>query len=509
MGRANRTNYLNYMIKIVIKENKKLLSEALTRLQAMELLRSKATIKRVIALQIEIDGGTKKDPEYMESLITFFREVVDSSIPVDISDNQKALSIIWVKNFFLNDKNKFYNHVVRNDYNHNENLRNTIERYFQFIRFIDPNFKDINKVANLSDLEELVQNARPKYEAYQNKKSNSDAAGGTEIIYEDDKYTIYLPNNKGASCELGKGTDWCTAAPGVDTHYNRYHTKDDPLFIIFRKPRTASEIEIVNSNNSMHGVLNKYQFHYSSAQFMDEADESIGNSREGIEIIKTIHKILVDNVGKRFPWLKTILVKTDVGISIKQTFKDDESESGLQGIEYQDIFTELKYGGDFPNISIGISGPDSYKDNLGKVYGNPYDVIYYDLKWDQMIVHDKADTSPLKRGEVSRTSNGYKTVDGRNNGPCYLKIFKYINPKTGDLVKIEIDQAKWMFEGMNIARYEDSTGMVFFGRGGDSEYGKELFNKIWSEQFEADYEQNFKGKEEQYATMVLKQYVNE
>ena len=71
-------------------------------------------------------------------------------------------------------------------------------------------------------------------------------------------WEVYIPENKGAACKLGKDTDWCTAAPGLE-YYKQYHSKDDPL-IIFISKKDPTE---------------KYQFHYGSEQFMNRYDEEL------------------------------------------------------------------------------------------------------------------------------------------------------------------------------------------------------------------------------------------
>ena len=48
------------------------------------------------------------------------------------------------------------------------------------------------------------------------------------------EYNAYIAHNKGAACDLGRGTEWCTAAPGADWHKG-YYSPEDPIFIIEEK----------------------------------------------------------------------------------------------------------------------------------------------------------------------------------------------------------------------------------------------------------------------------------
>ena len=77
-----------------------------------------------------------------------------------------------------------------------------------------------------------------------------------------DGFDVYeLPKGKkdlyGVSCELGSGTEWCTATGKTRSYFDDYIAKG-PLFI-FIKP----------------GSDEKYQFSYEGNQFMDKDDNSI------------------------------------------------------------------------------------------------------------------------------------------------------------------------------------------------------------------------------------------
>lgn len=74
-----------------------------------------------------------------------------------------------------------------------------------------------------------------------------------EKVYADDKIAILNPNTRAAACELGRGTEWCTAATQSDNAFWQY-APDGPLYVIV---------------TDKHG---KYQFHFDSGQFMDVHD---------------------------------------------------------------------------------------------------------------------------------------------------------------------------------------------------------------------------------------------
>lgn len=61
----------------------------------------------------------------------------------------------------------------------------------------------------------------------------------------------------GVSCDLGSGTEWCTATGKTRQHFDTY-IDQGPLFIFIKK-----------------GSDEKYQFSYESSQFMDKNDNSV------------------------------------------------------------------------------------------------------------------------------------------------------------------------------------------------------------------------------------------
>ena len=214
------------MIKIIIRENKNLIKEMSTE-QALQVLRSKASEKLFYKTLVSSYEGEVPSQEilakkmgvlWLKALV-----VVENLVPKDIDENKKALSIIWLKNVLFKQEGFIYSlstyETIKGAGSITDSLSNystALEMFFQMNRFIEQKYKDINAVPDYKTLSQVLEDAKPKYYAYLEKQKNLDADKGTEIIYEDDKWKIFIPHNKGAACELGKGTDWCTAAPGLD-----------------------------------------------------------------------------------------------------------------------------------------------------------------------------------------------------------------------------------------------------------------------------------------------------
>ena len=475
------------MIKIIISESKKVkpkknlrfvlresLLNEITMEQALVAVNSKATKKIIFNyLQPILDKEEQKRKlnnqytfdDYRESMfktcVSILSDNIKKHIPEDIEENDKALCVIWLKNIFLSSDKNFYDYVFKEEFY--EIIPLYLERFFQWKQFINPEFKDLNKIKTVTDLENIIKDAMPRYHDHQAKKLNLDAEKGTEVIYEDDKWKIFIPHNKGAACELGKGTDWCTAAPGLE-YYAQYHKPDDPLFIIYRKPMSSMEKEITSDNPEMRGAFDKYQFHYGSSQFMDSSDQQISTQSGGIDILKEVHKILSNTVGEKYSFLKNAFIETDRGLSKKVIETDGDVDSS---ITYVDLATKQRYGGHLPAIKI-----TNYDEGTR-----------YQLSWFDLV-------------EVENTHDDFKSYKGtesKTDGPCVLVIFK-----TPDDISLNV--CKWYIDGKYVAALNSDSGL-------------NVVNKhMWA--FEngslmEHYEENIKGKESEFAESILQQYVGD
>jgi len=172
------------------------------------------------------------------------------------------------------------------------NLRATLERFFHYQQFMIE--KDLYKLKTLQDLKREVDEADEKIKAHQEKQLYLDAEEGTEVFRDDDIFIAAL-HNKGAACELGKETDWCTAAPGLD-YFEQYYEPDDPLIFIKKGGQ-------------------KYQFHYGTSQFMDSNDVEL-DFDDAMEFHDAISKTDIPN---KYPKIGEFL---EVTLGISTTMDD-------------------------------------------------------------------------------------------------------------------------------------------------------------------------------------------
>ena len=128
--------------------------------------------------------------------------------------------------------------------------------------------KDINMVKDQNALDDFIKKSREiqdrEGEDISQQKGISKAEKYTKLkLGEVDGYEIFkFPKGSkelyGASCELGSGTDWCTATGRTDSFFQDYINKGD-IYVIISKSDPKE----------------KYQFHYETGQYMDSSDRTI------------------------------------------------------------------------------------------------------------------------------------------------------------------------------------------------------------------------------------------
>ena len=119
--------------------------------------------------------------------------------------------------------------------------------------------RDINQIESPQALYRIVETYIEKPTGKEIKRSQKDKIWqDIETVYDGPDGKILIPKTEAASCYLGQGTRWCTAATKAHNEFEAYN-KDGPLLVI-----------IPNS-----GSGEKYQFHLHSASLMDEADRYV------------------------------------------------------------------------------------------------------------------------------------------------------------------------------------------------------------------------------------------
>jgi len=148
-----------------------------------------------------------------------------------------------------------------------QRVQNVLNQFISVQKRLDK--KDLNQY-KFHDLEDTMDNIfSPDIEQ---SHDNEDFPDGTKVLYNGPLGWLAIPESKEASCELGKGTKWCTAAS--DDNMFDYYSSQGPLYI-WRDNREGGA---------------KYQFQFETRSFMDSKDRSI--STEKVNYFRTEHPVL-------------------------------------------------------------------------------------------------------------------------------------------------------------------------------------------------------------------------
>jgi len=249
---------------------------------AKEILDSNRTLKIIKAYRYDKGQGHPDYPDAgMNTQHRNFKNYLLDVVPDDLTDNQKGTSVLWLLKLSRENPEIAANFINGRIF---ARQRGSLETFFHHQRFMPR--QDLIQVKTMKDLIDMTDAAKEEIQKAQEKKNYLDAEEGTEVLsgkMERNKETgklerspgkngwfIAIIHNKGAACELGKETDWCTAA---DLGYFKdYYEPDDPLFFFegfWTDPST------------------RFQFHYGSESFMDSDDRPVKN-----ETLETLHSLL-------------------------------------------------------------------------------------------------------------------------------------------------------------------------------------------------------------------------
>ena len=148
-----------------------------------------------------------------------------------------------------------------------QRVQNVLNQFISVQKRLDK--KDLNQY-KFHDLEDTMDKIfSPDIDQ---SNDNEDFPEDTTVLYNGPLGWLVIPESEEASCDLGRGTKWCTAASN-DNMFDDY-SNGGPLYIW--------------RDNQEGGA--KYQFHFKTTSFMDARDRSIGT--EKLNYFRTEHPVL-------------------------------------------------------------------------------------------------------------------------------------------------------------------------------------------------------------------------
>lgn len=188
-------------------------------------------------------------------------------------DYQNTIKIIQPDNNILLPETKWVLQCLQRDMNGNSGrlavLRNQkgtgyldLWERLKIKKMIQGQDANINRFKSIAELQHFINefdiNDILRRTSGEWSKAVNDAKNDIRKVYEDEMWFVIVPLSTEASCYWGNGTHWCTATR--DEGENMFHNyfDDEDIFILINKQNKE-----------------KYQFHFSSDQFMDKTDTPI------------------------------------------------------------------------------------------------------------------------------------------------------------------------------------------------------------------------------------------
>ncbi len=261
--------------------------------------------------------------------------------------------------------------------------------------------KDINQYTSIDELINTVNNSN-------DIKTRSEVRADIEEFYEDNEWKVIVPLTKEAAQLYGKGTQWCTSA----TENNRfeYYSEYGKLYIVI---------------NKLNG--RKFQFHFESKQFMDEADEPV--TIEDVNIPDELVNKFFDLYG-RYGLYLAIFKNQRNPDAIERYFNPDYDDMG----SIVKFFTNSNIS-DFLSILEALCHnmpSDEVFHNYEQIFSNVGYTIYY-------FNGDYYDYWNVK---------GYVLVDNDGNIPLKSIIYDYEKP-TENIIAINLGDDGWNYFHMS------------------------------------------------------------
>ena len=161
-----------------------------------------------------------------------------------------------------------------------------------------------------------------------NENLTESAGKDSDLIFEDDDWKVYIPTSHKSSCELGKGTNWCTAWSNTSMYYDNYKNKGNLIIFINKEDPTE-----------------KYQLHIEGKLFCDKDDRNYNNLRglEGFKefinarLNKDSYKLLV----KKIPEIKEFL-KESLERNLKES--DKPAVTSIEDAQKWVDYDMIRYG---------------------------------------------------------------------------------------------------------------------------------------------------------------------
>lgn len=156
-----------------------------------------------------------------------------------IANNQKYLE--WIARDYMNSvvQNDLYLEMVLNAVETFDRKRNNLTK------------KDLYSYTDYNQLTQALDNLKERQRVI-------DTHEQSEVIYEDDRFKVVVPESHDASCYYGAGTKWCTASKDSDYQFKNYNREGKLFYILDKTLPTSNPYYKVALNKTYKGGKSFY-----------------------------------------------------------------------------------------------------------------------------------------------------------------------------------------------------------------------------------------------------------
>tara|TARA_R110002012_G_scaffold32904_6_gene96734 strand:+ start:2732 stop:4267 length:1536 start_codon:yes stop_codon:yes gene_type:complete len=199
--------------------------------------------------------------------------VLDHFVQNDPSGNNKYL--MWMVKMYLNPEERG---TTPND------ISSLVQRFHKNVDRLSPvlimnmdTFNPSSRIStspkNIDSYEDISQLERVMDEVdsiQTRKQKETEAKGGVDKLYEDERWLLVKPNTYEGSCYYGSSTKWCTASKEAPHHFQDY-SKEGNLFYIIDKSKDLGDF---------YKIALYKKFSDGSEEWYDRADNRLSDQTE-------------------------------------------------------------------------------------------------------------------------------------------------------------------------------------------------------------------------------------
>jgi hypothetical protein len=339
-------------------------------------------------------------------------------------------------------------------------VKEYLRLFNKFINRISNDKRDINQYKSIHDLYIVVKD----FESNEDDVSTSKTSEIKKIkreeidrVYDDGDWLVLVPKTERASCLVGKGTQWCTAADKSNNMFDHYNS-DGMLYVLISKYDDS-----------------KYQLHFESNQLMDVNDREVSAAFFFDHIAESngLYNFLKGQNDRFYEFILETSVDDFADDGYSETFEEALSSLDDDNSTLKRILENLRVGDESRAVWYGY------------VYEkNPYNISDYEIK--SLLERSDIDTDDLSDIIKHLVDIGYEFEDDKLN--VYTRIVNGLKSAKLELRKTyKIDNGKQLYvDRLDLNNVERPIVVNLDGKSGNIDldglkslvYNRSLFERI-------------------------------